>query len=763
MLADVLEGQRDRLADELERRAAVAESTELPIASRRKRLNGLVQEVIGALRAGGIGDEAQQPPALPPTTDLALELKERELVQRYLIDQIEQKRLSASTGEIVVVTAWVTQAERALLREQTRRLSTLLEDVQESALLLGPDERILYCNLRASERLHEMVGVPRDRIIGKTPAELGMPGELMIGCPIGDLARRARAHQSFEMIAWGRAKEGQLDAIYRPDGSVDAVALVVRDVHDRKLAQTRLETLTKLSTTVGLADYDNVAEAVARVPIPQFADWCAVNVIDGKRITRTSLAHRNPAEAPLRAAILRAVPAWDRHPLWDGMMARGFQLLAEVSDDLLRRLAISDEQYHLLSQLAIRSILVVPLVSRGQLTGIITCIYTAESDRRYSRDDPALAEELALHAAQAFENARLMKELKSTEARFRIALAGAQTSVYEQDRSLRYVWHYSPVVPVDMLGKTHEESCPAEEAALLTALKRRVLDEGETVQEEMDRTLWGQGRRHFRETMAALRDHKGRIVGVIGASTDITEQQRARQQITEALGFRERMMGVLGHDLRNPMGAIAMVSDLLLRRQDLPGGVRDQMVRLRRSAGRVQEMIDTLLDFTRARFLGQVPMAAVPCDLGDIARAVVDEERAAWPDRQIDLDACGDLDGEWDPARISQMISNLVGNAIDHGDRGTPVRISIDGERPDVELKVHNHGLSIPPEVMPILFEPFRRGAVEDRSPHGVGLGLYIVEQIVHAHHGSVGVESTAETGTTFTVRLPRARGPSPG
>ena len=208
----------------------------------------------------------------------------------------------------------------------------------------------------------------------------------------------------------------------------------------------------------------------------------------------------------------------------------------------------------------------------------------------------------------------------------------------------------------------------------------------------MDRTLGGDERRHFRETMAPLRDHTGRIIGVIGASTDITEQQRTQQQLTEAIGFRERMMGILGHDLRSPIGTITMASDLLLRRNDAPPAAREHMLRIRRSADRMKEMIDTLLDFTRVRFLGQVPISPVPTDLADISRATVDEMRVAWPDRPIDLEVHGDSHGEWDPARMSQTISNLVGNAITYGDREAPVRVCVDGDGPDVELKVHNDG-----------------------------------------------------------------------
>ncbi len=756
MLADVLEGSIDQLVDELERRAALTESTELPTAGRRARLKALVQEVIGALRSGGAGDRAQPPPTMLPLGDPALEFRERELVRRYLVDQIKHEHLEASCEEIVAVGEWATQAECTRLREQAERLSTLLDDVEENALIFASDGKIVHCNRLASQRLHELMGVREGEILGKTVAELGIPNELVVGRPIDEMVNLARAHESFEMTALGRAQEGTFDAIYRPDGSIGAVALLVRDIQAHKLAQTRLEMLTKLNALVGVSDFEDVAAALTRVAIPQLADWCAVSFGDSRRIHSTYLAHRNPADAPLRNAIMRAIPSWDRHPLWRQLSPGGFQLLSEVTDDLLRRLAVSDEQYDLLVRIGVRSVLVVPLVTRGQIAGVIICAYTTESGRRYGRDDPALAEELAVHAAHAFENARLMKELRSSEARFRIALAGARTSVYELDTSLRYVWYYTPFRPGDLTGKTAEESFPPDEAAQLTRLRRRVLDEGETVDDEMDRTLAGDERGHFRETMAPLRERSGKIVGVIGASTDITEQQRTQQQLTEAVEFRERMMGILGHDLRNPLGAITLVGDLLLRGDDLSDRAREKMLRIRRSADRMKEMIDTLLDFTRLRFLGEVPIAPVPADLADISRTTIDEMRVVWPDRPIDLEVHGDSHGEWDPVRMSQTLSNLLGNAIAHGDRGAPVRVSVDGDGPDVELKVHNDGQPIPADLMRVLFQPFRRGEIQDRSPHGLGLGLYIVDQIVRAHEGSIGVESTTEAGTTFTVHLPR-------
>ena len=761
MLADVLESKRDQVEHDLEYLEANTEWSVLPIVDRRKRLDGFVGDLIGALRRGWVDDATQPLAQAAPGLDPVLELRERGLVRDYVIKEIEQRHLDASPSESAIVADWVGKMDRDRLREENRRLRALLDGVQESAALLAPDGRILYGNRMALGRLRARIGVPLGEIIGRTPAELGVPGELVVGRSMDELVPLARGHESVATTAWGRAYEERFDAVYEPDGAVSAIAVIVRDVHSRKLAETRMDLLTKLAALPAMMGYDEVAKALVEVPIPEFADWCAITNIENHRVGRTFLAHRDPAAAALRDVILHAQPAWDRHPLWQEMLTHGFQLLTEVSDDLLRRLAGNDEQYRLLSQLGIRSAMVVPLVSRGQITGIMTLAYTNQSGRRYGRDDPPIAEELALYAARTFENARLMKDLVASEARFRVAIAGARTIVYEQDLSLRYVWYFNPIVPMNLVGKTHEEAFPPDEAAMLTAAKRHVLEVGEGMREEMDFTFGGKELRHYREAIEPLRDHTGKIVGVIGAATDITEQQRTLKRLAEALDFRERMMGILSHDLRNPLNAVIMTADLLLGSQDLPPATRNHVLRLRRAAGRMQEMIGKLLDFTSARFMGKISVSRVPADLGDVARAVFDEMNVLCPDQALGLDVRGDTRGQWDPSRMSQTLINLVTNAVAYGQSGKAVQITVDGEgRDEVVVKVHNHGPAMPADLIPVVFEPFRRGVPQDRSPGGLGLGLYIVQQIVFAHDGKIDVESTENEGTTFTLRLPRQRRP---
>jgi signal transduction histidine kinase len=172
------------------------------------------------------------------------------------------------------------------------------------------------------------------------------------------------------------------------------------------------------------------------------------------------------------------------------------------------------------------------------------------------------------------------------------------------------------------------------------------------------------------------------------------------------------------------------------------------------------EMINTLLDFTLVHATGKLPVAMVLIDLATVVREATDEARAGNPDRAIEVDMRGDLRGEWDPARMAQALSNLIGNAMSYGDPRTPVRVLADGDDSDVSLRVKNDGPQISPELIPVFFEPFQRGP-RGTSPHHLGLGLYIVKQIVLAHRGTVDVDSSAESGTTFKMSLPRTRSPA--
>jgi signal transduction histidine kinase len=252
---------------------------------------------------------------------------------------------------------------------------------------------------------------------------------------------------------------------------------------------------------------------------------------------------------------------------------------------------------------------------------------------------------------------------------------------------------------------------------------------------------------------AALALERGRLARARAAAED--EARGAREEMASRRKAVDYILGIVGHDLRNPLGAIHMSAALLQKRGALEGWQARAIERTRSSAGRMARIIADLLSYTRTRLGNGLPITRRPGRLDDIARRVVDELAAANPDRRIAIAARGDPAGEWDPDRLEQVVSNLVSNAVDHGDPESPVEVEVAGEEDAVVLRVRNRGPGLPPEVLAHLFEPFSRPPDEkSRKGSGLGLGLYIAREIVRGHGGDIGVTSEGET--VITVRLPR-------
>jgi len=222
---------------------------------------------------------------------------------------------------------------------------------------------------------------------------------------------------------------------------------------------------------------------------------------------------------------------------------------------------------------------------------------------------------------------------------------------------------------------------------------------------------------------------------------------------------REMFIAVLGHDLRSPLSGVLMASQFMLEEGRLQEPEAALAARIVRSATRMTRMIGDLLDFTRGRLGSGIPIAREEMDLGIEAEGAVAEVKSAHPERRFELDLAGDLSGAWDSARITQLLVNLLANAAVHGSSDDPVTVSARGRDGDVVLRVVNRGTPIDAMTLPTLFSPFKRiapGAMPSQSGAHLGLGLYIVEQIVTAHGGTIDVISSAADGTAFTVRLPR-------
>ena len=347
----------------------------------------------------------------------------------------------------------------------------------------------------------------------------------------------------------------------------------------------------------------------------------------------------------------------------------------------------------------------------------------------------------------------------------RKVLATAGILFIEFDPELRVRWTPDfdrPPFDRASVGRRAEEFLGPDDGGQLTATLKHVLATGAperaevTIRPRVPLVTPDEGPLEFLVAIEPMRDASGAIAGVICASTNVTELKRTQAALHEALRMRDLMMAVLAHDLRNPLSSVRALSSIFARNEALPEKVRQGLGQVESASRRMDELIGTLLDFSAARAGGSIPVVRGPADAHTVVLGVVDELRQSMPQRQITMAAMGDTWAILDAPRIAQVVSNLVGNALAHGSPAKPVDVTIDGSGRDLLVAVRNDGPAIPPALLPVLFEPFRRGEGVTSNPRGLGLGLYITREIVRAHGGTIEVASTDHGGTIFTVRVPR-------
>jgi PAS domain S-box-containing protein len=258
-------------------------------------------------------------------------------------------------------------------------------------------------------------------------------------------------------------------------------------------------------------------------------------------------------------------------------------------------------------------------------------------------------------------------------------------------------------------------------------------------------------------------DDRGEFAGFIGSCVDIDERRRAQeareqydqQQLARAREFEQWILAIVSHDIRNPLGAIDGSAQLLTLRAGRDDKMRDIADRIARSAARITHIVGDLLDVSRERH-GGIPIVLAQTDLNLVCREVAEEIRTFTKDRAIAVACEGITTGLWDSHRITQALSNLVGNAVKHGDPGKPIDVRVRSDNGKAIVEVHNEG-AIPSEIMGTLFEPFASRGNQPRRHDGLGLGLFIAQSIARAHHGDLEVESSPAHGTTFRLVLPHA------
>lgn len=241
------------------------------------------------------------------------------------------------------------------------------------------------------------------------------------------------------------------------------------------------------------------------------------------------------------------------------------------------------------------------------------------------------------------------------------------------------------------------------------------------------------------------------------------------QSLTESIARYSSMLresqhiflAILGHDVRNPLGAISMGAQIIMHDEALPEKHQRVARQVLKSTQRVTEIVADLLDYSTSHLGGGIPVTAAAIDFREECEAVINEMKVFHPGRTFELEMHGDLHVHWDAARISQALSNLLANAVQHGSATEPISITIRREKSDVVWVIQNEGDVIAPARLRTMFDPVKTFAIKSTSErsasqtNNLGLGLYIAREITTAHGGEIRVSSTAALGTTFTVKIP--------
>jgi PAS domain S-box-containing protein len=672
-------------------------------------------------------------------------------------------------------------AERmaAALRESEERLRLALWGSELGALEYEPSTRRVRCDERCRELFHLPLDTPlepeqlfehmhpedRDHILAAVWAALDPAGN---GCCQGEYRTVHPVTRAERwLLAHGKAF---FDEQRRPVRLIGTV----RDITAAKLAQLRTERLYALSSALSRL---MLPEEVAQVVVQQGAVALEALTASLVQVSEDGTAFELRAAHGFTEASLES---WRRFPtdtptMFRDVFRRGQPVLYESLEPFYR----DYPEPRGAAALAGRAFAALPLRVDGHILGAFG--FTFAREQRFAPDMLQFMEALGQQCALALERARLYaaeRQARTEAEQLRDKLAAERSlldAVLEQlpvgvaiaepggrlvrgNAALEAIWGMPFIPAASITGYQVYEGYRPDGSRYLAEewpLARSLLH-GEVVLREPVTLLRDGTRRQIELSSTPVRDAEGRMLAGVVVSTDVTAHHQLKEALQREADLREKLLGIVSHDLRNPLQAIVTSGQLLQRQEPLSESQQKKVARILTSARWMDRLIRDLLDFARVRGGGSLPIQRRRGSLEDTCRAVVDELRAAHPERSLLLEVSGDMRGEWDMDRLAQLVGNLLVNALTHGTAQEPVRVRVKGEGPEVALEVANQGQPIPSELVSRIFEPFTRASSGGEVLKGVGLGLFIVHEIVTAHGGCISVSSTEEAGTEFRVRLPR-------
>jgi PAS domain S-box-containing protein len=538
------------------------------------------------------------------------------------------------------------------------------------------------------------------------------------------------------------------------DPSVGAIVGNYRDITERRRTDEAQRFLTEASALLASSlDYETTLQQVTRLAVPEIADWCAVEMLDGGAFRPVAVAHIDPEKVQMAHELRQRYPPdpADMGGIPGVVRSSNPILVSDLTDDMLVAGARDEEHLRVIRALGMRSIMIVPLIAREQALGALSFI-AAESGRRYDATDLALAEELARRAAIAVDNARLYQAAQSSEARFHKLFEGVGDAVVVMDPSGQYR-DANPAF-TDLTGYTVEELRQLRVGDLSADPARARRWHSDFEQQGMWR-----GESEWRRKDGEIVPVEGYLTTVslpegdvyLGAWRDISAR-RAQERM------QRDFIAMITHELRNPLTSLKGYAQLMLRHTAYDPRGMEVIVS---QANLMERLIDDLRDVVRLESR-RLDLTRAEVDLVALARRSIEQTRAlakghhlraALPEQP--------LMGSWDGDRLAQVMQNLLSNAIKYSPDGGAIVLRVEDRGYEARVSVSDQGIGIIPEALPRLFGPFYRaeGALT-LGVQGLGLGLYITKALIEAHGGEIWVDSEAGKGSTFIFTLPYTEPP---
>ncbi|MBA3348580.1 MAG: response regulator [Actinobacteria bacterium] len=645
----------------------------------------------------------------------------------------------------------------ALERESEERYRFLGDSIPQQVWTALPDGALDYVN----ERVIAYFGRTFEEMIGWGWSELVHADDLQhcIDSWSASLASGAlyecefRLHRSSDSAyRWHLARALPMRG---DDGEIVQWFGTNTDIEERRVAEDRQQFLAEAGWALGSSlDYARTLSDVAELVVPKIADWCAVDVFVDDRLQRLALAHVDPLKLTLARELDQPMLAAAATPGAAAIHEQEAVLVEHVDEAALAAFGFNEQQLEIARALAPRSYVTVPLVARGVVLGAISLI-TAESGRTYGADDLALARELARHAAIAIDNAKLYEQAQRRAQAARVlASIGDGVVLIDRDDVVR-LWNPAAAAilglsEADVLGRRIDEIIPgwSEIAQVVpVAVSPSEPVRAETTPVELDgRELWISG------TGVAVEE------GTVYAFRDRTEEHALEK-------MRADFVATVSHELRTPLAAI-YGSAQTIRRPDLQldEEIRDELLGvIATESDRLASIVNDLL-LSSHLDSGRLPVQIESCDAGALVGAVVDSARTHLPEAvELTVDAAAGLPPvAADRGQLSQVLTNLVDNAIKYSPGGGTVAVSLQEVNGAIRFTVADRGLGMPPSELGRIFEKFYRLDPDmTRGIGGTGLGLYISRELVHRMDGTISVTSRHGEGSTFVVELPAAKQPA--